>query len=87
MALPQYKMNHDDVLEQADVTRERLDWLHSREVRSSEARDWADIFAEPASSERAPPDILGRRGGNERAIVRELDDDASDADVFKEIMR
>jgi hypothetical protein len=87
MALPQYKMNHDDVLEQADVTRERLDWLHSREVRSSEAHDWADIFAEPASSERALPDIRGRRGGNERAIVHELDDDASDADVFKEIMR
>ena len=87
MALPQNKMNHDDVLEQADVTRERLDWLHSREVRSTEAHDWADIFAEPASSERALPDIRGRRGGNERAIVRELDDDASDADVFKEIMR
>ena len=65
MALPQYKMNGDDVLEQADVTRERLDWLHSREVRSSEARDWADIFAEPVSSERALPDIRGRRGGNE----------------------
>ena len=75
------------MLEPADVTHERLDWLHSREVRSIEAHDWADIFAEPASSERAPPDILGRRGGNERAIVRELDDDASDADVFKEIMR
>jgi hypothetical protein len=27
------------------------------------------------------PDIRGCRGGNERAIVRELDDDASDADV------
>jgi hypothetical protein len=87
MALPQNKMNCDDVLEQADITRERLDWLHSREVRSTEARDWADIFAEPASSDRALPDICGRRGGNERAIVRELDDDASDADIFREIMR
>ena len=87
MALPQNKMNHDDVLEQADVTRERLDWLHSREVRSTEAYDWADIFAEAARSERALPDILGRRGGNERAIVRELDDNASDADIFREIMR
>jgi hypothetical protein len=87
MALPQYKMNADDVLEPADVTRERLDWLHSREVRSSEAHDWADIFAEPASSERALPDIRDRRGGNGRTIVHELDDNASDADVFKEIMR
>jgi hypothetical protein len=87
MALPQNKMNPDDVLEQADVTRERLDWLHSREVHATEARDWADIFAEPASFEQALADIRGRRGGNERAIVRELDDDASDADVFKEIMR
>ena len=86
MALPQNKMNRDDVLEQADVTRERLDWLHSRQVHSTEARDWADIFAEPGS-ERALLDIRDRRGGNERAIVRELDDDASDADVFKEIMR
>jgi hypothetical protein len=87
MALTQNKMNHDDVLEPADVTRERLDWLHGREVRSTEAHDWVDIFAEPTRSERAPADIRGRRGGNERAIVRELDDDASDADVFKEIMR
>jgi hypothetical protein len=87
MALPQNKMNHDDVLEPADVTRERLDWLHSREVRSTEAHDWADIFAESASSGRGLPDIHGRPGGNERTIVRELDDDASDADIFREIMR
>ena len=50
-------------------------WIARWDRMVQQARDWADIFAEPASSERALPDIRGSRGVNERAIVRELNDD------------
>jgi hypothetical protein len=84
LGLPEYLFRHDDVLEQSDLTDERIEWLHSRDTRSSDAHIFDAIMREPA---RPRPMLTGYRGGNDRGIHRELSHDANDADIFREALR
>jgi len=89
MGLPQYlpQFRDDQQLEQNDATYAAIERMHG-------GGDERDIFNFAARAEhRAPasvqrPMLVGHRGGNDRGTMRgELDADASDSDIFREVMR
>lgn len=86
MGLPQYDpaLRADEPLTPDDVTDDVLDGLQYSTAATERA-----IFNAAVAPARPPVSVTGfHRAGNERQVVqRRLTNDASDAEIFDEVMR